>query len=205
MSTTLTSSMPPPVRRQEVSLVIDGGRGTAGMLLFVATESFLFVLMFFAYFYLAEGGWRWLDFSPPSLLLPTVMMAVLIVSAFVAAWGNNRAKARETRSMRGALAANILLGLLFLALQGLSYAESWPHLTPQSNVYGSLFYTITIIHAAHIIIGVLMLAYALTLPRLEPTATLPHRPYRNATIYWYFCIVAFACVYGLLYVLPNIR
>ena len=204
-TTTTTVSMPPPTRREEVKLAIDGGRGIAGMLLFVATESFLFVLMFFAYFYLAEGGWRWLSVSPPDLLLPTIMMVVLIGSGFVASWGGRQIKNGHSERARWASAGVILLGLLFLALQSLSYAQGWSKVTPRSNVYGSLFYTITVIHCAHIIVGLMILGYVLILPQVEPTVRLPHRPYRNAAIYWYFCIILFACIYGLLYVLPNAR
>ena len=52
-----------------------------------------------------------------------------------------------------------------MGLQTLEYQEHWRTLTPYSDSYGSIFYTITSFHAAHVIMGLLLLAYAGLLPR----------------------------------------
>ena len=39
-------------------LQIDQARGRQGMLLLIATEASLFVVLFFAYFFLSDGDWR---------------------------------------------------------------------------------------------------------------------------------------------------
>jgi heme/copper-type cytochrome/quinol oxidase subunit 3 len=199
------SATPPFTRKDEVVLTIDDSRGVWAMIMFIATEAFLFSMLFFAYFYAAQGGWRYQLDEAPALLLPTIMMAELIGSGFTIFWGGRALKSGNTTQARVALVATIVLGLLFLALQSLSYADSWGRLTPQSNFYGSIFYTIGLIHNAHIIVGLLMLFYALFIRRLEPARGIPHRPFRCVQLYWYFAIVVFAWVYGLLYVLPNTR
>ena len=47
------------------------------------------------------------------------------------------------------MAITILIGLVFLVLQAFEYHEHWKHLTPYTDSYGSIFYTITSFHAAH--------------------------------------------------------
>ena len=57
MSTTDVVSI--PIRRPPGVSAIDDRRGTGAMICTIATEGALFLMLFFAYFYLARGGWRW--------------------------------------------------------------------------------------------------------------------------------------------------
>ncbi|MBW3671692.1 MAG: cytochrome c oxidase subunit 3 [Acidobacteria bacterium] len=99
----------------------------------------------------------------------------------------------------------LILGIVFIALQVLEYRNHLQHLKPTSNAYGSIFYTITSFHAAHLILGMIMLGYVLILPRLEPAQRPPHRPYHNAALYWHFVDVVWILIVALLYVTPNLR
>ncbi len=125
-------------------------------------------MLFFAYFYLAQGGWRWPHEKPPKLTFAIVMLIVLWASSGVLHWGEQQVKAARYGRGRAALAITILMGLGFLALQSLEYMDHLKTLQPTTNVYGSIFYTITSFHAAHLILGLLMLIYVLILPELEP-------------------------------------
>jgi heme/copper-type cytochrome/quinol oxidase subunit 3 len=81
-----------PVDRPRAQLVnaIDDWRGTKGMLLFIATEGALFVVLFFAYFYLSAFNTRWPLDEPPKLTLALVMLGVLIASSIVLHLGEPR-------------------------------------------------------------------------------------------------------------------
>ena len=83
---------------------------------------------------------------------------------------------RRYTAGRLALGAVILIGVVFLTLQGFEYADHWKTLTPTSDSYGSIFYTITTFHAAHLIVGLMMLAYVLVLPRYAPGARIALPP-----------------------------
>ena len=206
MSAAAISTLPPPpVRRTSIVTAVEDRRGSAGMKLFIATEAFLFVLLFFAYFYLAEGGWRWLAETPPRLHLAVAMTAVLIVSSISLFWGERLIKVRAYGSARLALLITILLGVGFLVLSFFEYREHLQELTPQTNVYGSIFYTITSFHLAHLALGLLMLIYVMILPRLEPTDWSPHRPFHNAAMYWHFVDFVWLWIIFFLYVAPNVR
>jgi heme/copper-type cytochrome/quinol oxidase subunit 3 len=98
----------------------------------------------------------------------------------------------------------MLIGLFFLLLQYFEYRERLKILTPQSSVYGSIFYTITSFHAAHLILGLLLLGYALILPRFEPAERPPYRPYHNAALYWHFVDFVWIFIVAILYVAPNV-
>jgi heme/copper-type cytochrome/quinol oxidase subunit 3 len=186
-------------------LEIDQVRGKQGVRLFIATEAALFVMLYFAYFFLSRGDWRWLSQKPPKITYALIMLAVLITSSVVLRIGERMVERGSFVKGRIALVATILLGLGFLALSAFEYKEHLAELTPQMNAYGSIFYTITTFHVAHIILGLLMLTYVLLLPRVGRTDRPPHRAYSDAGSYWHFVDIVWVSIVGILYILPNIR
>jgi len=186
-------------------LGVDQARGRQGMLLLIATEASLFVVLFFAYFFLSNGDWRWLREGPPKLTYALVMLVVLLGSSAVLRSGEKQVEAGRFAEGRTAMGFTILLGLGFLVLSVFEYREHLKHLTPQMNSYGSIFYTITSFHLLHLIGGMLMLAYVLLLPRIGRTDRPPHWAYSDAASYWHFVDVVWIFIVGVLYVLPNLR
>ncbi len=184
---------------------LDDHRGTYGMMLFILSEGFLFIMLFVAYFYLAQGGWRWLNVKPPRLHYVIPMSVILFSSSGVAYWGEQEVKKLRYGMGRLALALTILMGMGFLALSAFDYKEHLQSVTPQTDAYGSIFYTITTFHVAHLCLGLLMLLYVLVLPKLEPRQWTPYRPYHNAAIYWHFVDFVWLFIVGFLYIAPNIR
>ena len=179
-------------------------RGSYGMMLTILTEGFLFISLFASYFMLGSNKERWRIEEPPKLHYALPMLIVLLVSSVVLHWGERQVKKASYGSARLALALTILIGLGFLALSALDYREHWRTLTPYSDSYGSIFYTIVSFHAAHVIVGLLILAYVLVLPRYAPTAESPYRPYHVAAMYWHFVDVVWIFVVAILYVGPHL-
>jgi heme/copper-type cytochrome/quinol oxidase subunit 3 len=100
----------------------------------------------------------------------------------------------------------VALGVGFLFLQSLEYRDRLRVVTPATDAYGSLFYTITSIHGAHVLLGVLMLAWTVTLPHPGPGASRPpHRALHTASLYWHFVDAVWVVIVLLLYVLPRIQ
>lgn len=184
---------------------LDKSRGEWAMWLTIATEGSLFVCLFASYFYLANNKNRWAIDHPPKLHYALIMLAVLLSSSFVLHWGESQLKKQRYVAARVGLGITILMGLGFLALSAFEYMEHWKDLTPDSNSYGSIFYTIVSFHAAHVIMGLLMLSYTLTLPRYSPTSRSPYRPYHVAGLYWHFVDIVWVFVVAFLYVMPNVR
>ena len=194
-----------PIHRPPGVSAVDDRRGTGAMICVIATEAALFTMLFFAYFYLARGGWRWLNEKPPALPLALLMLVVLLSSSAVLMWGERQLQRRRFGTARAAIAGTILIGTAFLAIQFFEFRNHLQQLTPRTNVYGSIFYTITSFHAAHVVVGLIILAYVLLLPYLEPVDRPPHRPYHNVALYWHFVDFVWIWIVTFLYVAPNIR
>ncbi len=189
----------PPVR------LVDDKRGTWGMALFITTEAMLFIMLFFTYYYVEKGKDRWNYEEPPKLHYSLPMLAVLLTSSVVLHWGEQQVKKERYASGRLALIGTIVLGFVFLVLTYFEYAEHLLHLTPRTDSYGSIFYTITTLHLAHLIIGLLMLFWVLFLARRwGPSQHSPYRPYHNGALYWHFVDTVWVFIIILLYVAPNV-
>ncbi len=191
---------PPPVQR------IDDTRGTYGMLLFILTEAMLFVFMFFSYYYVEKGNERWRVEEPPKLHYALPQLGVLALACLLMWWGQKQAVQRKAFTARTMLIATIILGLGYLTLGYLDDLEHQLHVGPRTDAYGSIFYTITTVHAGHLILGILMCFWVLFLPRSkwEPVERPPHRPYYNVLLYWYFLAVVWAATVAILYIGPNV-
>jgi heme/copper-type cytochrome/quinol oxidase subunit 3 len=183
----------------------DEKRGTGGMYFFILTEAMLFVALFFSYFYLGRDAPRWPLDEPPKLLLATIMLVVLLSSSGVLLWAERLAKRGRESAARVATLVTIALGVGFVALQSFEYRNHLRELVPTQDSYASIFYTITTIHGAHLILGLLMLLYAVSLPKLEPAGRPPHRPLHNAALYWHFVDLVWIFIVGILYYLPHLE
>ena len=183
--------------------VIERRRGTHAMLLFILTEAVLFLMLFVAYYYLGHSAPVWPP-EPPPFTLALVMLALLLASSVVLHWGERQVDSGRQGRGRAATAATILLGVAFLAVQTLEYHRHLQRLQPTSDAYGSIFYAITGLHAAHLVLGLLMLAYVLLLPDINGDRRPPHRPLHNASLYWHFVDFVWVVIVCLIYLAPNV-
>ncbi len=204
MSLAIDDVAPPAERREPFVSGFDDRLGSAGMLLFIVSEASLFAVLFFAYFYVTRADAQRFVEQPPELRSALVMLVLLLISSAVLYWGEKHIKRRNYSRGRVLLLMTILIGVAFLVLQYFEYRERLKTLSPRTNAYGSIFYTITSFHAAHLIFGLMMLAYALILPRLEPSERPPYRPFHNAALYWYFVNIIWILVIAILYIAPNV-
>ena len=185
--------------------VIDDRRGTWAMAMFIATEASLFVMLFFTYYYLghvSRGPW---PTEPPEMRLALVMLVVLLASSAVLHAGERAEKRGSRGTARALVGLTILMGIGFLVLQTIEYRNHLKTLLPTADAYGSIFYTITSFHGAHLVLGLLMLVYVLVLPEIGPGTKPPHRSLHNASLYWHFVDFVWLLIVALLYVVPNIK
>ncbi|MHB8755019.1 MAG: cytochrome c oxidase subunit 3 [Candidatus Acidiferrales bacterium] len=206
MSTVVQVASQPPSRYVSLQeLPIDQHRGENAMWCLITTETMLFVCMFGSYYYLGTNKDRWATNVPPSLKYPFILLAILLASSVVLEWGKRQVKRRKFTAGRMALWITVAMGLVFLLLQAFEYLAHWKTLTPDSDSYGSIFYVITTLHAAHVIVGLLLLGYVGVMPRYGETRASPHRPYETVTMYWHFVDIIWIWVVLLLYVIPAFQ
>ena len=181
----------------------DRDRGVLAVWMVIFTEASLFVALFSAYFLLGNDKQRWTINEPPKLEYALALLVILVASSFVLHWGEKQVKKGKYLKARVIMAVTFVMGLIFLGLQSYEYLDHWRHLDPDSNSYGSIFYTITTFHAAHVIVGLLVMAFVLVLPHNSDSPDSPYRPYHVASLYWHFVDVVWIFVVLILYIIPN--
>jgi heme/copper-type cytochrome/quinol oxidase subunit 3 len=199
MSTVVT-----PYPRAVPTSIIDHRRGSWAMVMFIVTEAMLFLMFFFTYYYLGHEATKW-PTEPPKLTKALIMLAILLSSSLVLYFGEEAGKRAEFARAKLWTGITVLMGLVFLSIQYSEYVEHLKTLRPTDNAYGSIFYTITSFHAAHLILGLLMLVYVLILPapHVGKSEKPPHDTLHCAGLYWHFVDAVWLIIVGLLYVAPH--
>jgi cytochrome c oxidase subunit III len=157
-----------------------------GMTLFVSSEVMFFGGLFAAYFMLRGTAATW----PPegsvetSLVLPALLTVVLLASSLTV--------------HAGRLGPTIALGALFLAGQAYEYAElSREGLAASTDVFATLFFTITGFHGLHVAAGLVMLVTV----HLRRGRAGGAGPAEAVAYYWHFVDAVWVLVFLTLYVL----
>ncbi len=177
--------------------------GWWGVLALIATEASLFVYLLFSYFYLAsQTEQHWPPEGLPALFVPGINTVILLTSS-VCVWACERCLQRSMMgwSMTWMALAHIL-GVIFVAVQLSEWSKKTYNMT--SNLYGSLYFTITGFHMLHVIVGVVILMVLLLWIAL---GYFDHRRYAAVTIgglYWHFVDVVWLFVFTTLYLLPYV-
>jgi cytochrome c oxidase subunit 3 len=184
---------------------VEVNRGVYAVYSVILTEGTLFVCLFASYYFLGTNKYRWAIDTPPKLTMAFIMLAILVSSSFVVLWGERMVEQGRYGLARVAVVITVLMGLVFLAVQSFEYKDHWKTLTPLTDSYGSIFYTITTFHAAHVIMGILMLCFLAILPNYGPAKLPPHRPYHVVALYWHFVDIIWIFVVLLLYVIPHFQ
>jgi heme/copper-type cytochrome/quinol oxidase subunit 3 len=195
----------PEISAAETTLPIQGvGKvSTAwwGVLCLIGTEGILFVYLIFSYAYLGmQAPGTWPPTGKPSLLLAGPNTIILVVSSFALLWGiRGLSRIGAQRRLRIALAITIILGVIFLCVQGFEWSSR--HLTLQTNSYGSIYFTLTGIHMVHVALGVIMLLTLLCWSLMGRLDTHPEYV-RLGAVYWHFVDVVWLAIFTAIYVIP---
>lgn len=182
----------------------DNRVGSSAILAFIATEATLFAMLFASYWYLGKGQPRWPMDDPPKLHYAIPMLLLLLASSVVLHFGEKKVKEHKVSAGMIFLGITILMGLGFIAMSVLDYQERLRTLSPTQDAYASIYYTTVTLHAAHVVLGLLMMLYVLILPSIEPRETTPHRPYHNMTLYWHFVDLVWVFVVFIMFIIPNL-
>ena len=177
--------------------------GWWGMVGVVTTEACFFAYLLFSYFYLASMSTNPWPANAPKLGLPIINTGILLLSSVVALWGTRGIERGRTGRLRLGIGGALVLGILFLVLQGVEYSRE--KLSFTHDAYGSLFYTITGFHGAHVFVGLIMLAVVLVRALRGHFAQARYEAVTNATLYWHFVDAVWLAVFTTLYITPHLR
>lgn len=178
---------------------------TLGMWLFISSEVMLFGSLFSSYALLRTGSATWPD-QGEILNVPLASINTLVLLASSAAMilaSRALAAGRFDRFIR-AFGLVILLGLVFLGVKGIEYAEEIGRgLRPATNNFMGLYFTLTGLHALHVIGGLLVnLWLAVTAPDAWSARPVQFRNrVRAAATYWNFIDGVWLVMFATLYLL----
>ncbi len=182
--------------------------GWWGMVWLIATEATLFALLLASYFYVrfrSDPPWPPDGIGDPKLPLVVVMTAVLWSSSIPVHVAERGIRVGSQRRLRAGLAAGFVLGAAFLTL---TVAVEWPEVLhefgPTTNAYGSLFFTITGFHAAHVLVGLLLSLWTQLRARQGAFDAHRHLTVQNFALYWHFVDVVWAFVLATVYLSPRL-
>lgn len=175
-----------------------------GMFVFLGSWAMMFAAFFFVY-----GGirskmavWPPMDLPPLPVGHGTLSTGLALLSSAAFVFGVRALRCGESRKFQLGLIGTTLLGTGFLVSQGVLWSHLYnAGLTPASGTYGASVFSLTVLHAAHVVVGVVALAY-LSVRALGGHYT----PARYLTIrlwsmYWHFVGVVWVFLFMTVFVL----
>lgn len=172
--------------------------GVAGMLIFVTAELMFFAGLGTAFAVARAGATMWPPLGQPRLPIEVtaVNTLVLLASGILLARAHV-AYRRGEAGLRGWLTGAMLLGALFVSVQGVEWVRLLRFgLTMTSSSYGSFFYLIIGTHAAHAVAAIIGLAYARA--RLA-AGTMTPNVFWAAEVFWCFVVGVWPFLYVSVY------
>ena len=185
------------------------GRGINwwGMAFFIASEALIFANLFASYLYLEirnpNVSWR----PPVDYIIPIIGTVLLLGSSIPIRFAGNAITKGNQRNLRIGLTTTILMGAAFLVGLGIEYYGAiFDHdFTPSSSLQGSSFFTLTGLHASHVIVGLIFL-FVLLMRSLRGDFTAKnHWAVVAGEMYWHFVDGVWVFVLTVVYLLPLIR
>lgn len=176
--------------------------GRWAMRLLIVTEASFFAYLLFSYFYLGSMASTWPPGGPPSLRISGPDTVLLLLSSATLWWAEKGIERGAQPRLRVGLLITFVLGTLFLVLQGVE----WSHktFTPQTSAYGSLYFTVTGFHGAHVAAGLLMNLVVQVWAWRGFFSAERHGLVSNAALYWHFVDAVWIAVFISLYVIPRV-
>lgn len=177
--------------------------GWWGMWSVIATEAALFAYLLFSFYYVASqahGPWPAAGLPKLRIALPDTL--ILVAASGTVWWGERGVRRGHRGQLRLGLAATLVLGIIFLGLQMLEWRDK--SFTPASHAYGSLYFTITGFHMAHVVAGLVMLACLLLWALLGYFDVRRHSAVSIGAVYWHFVTVVWLFVFATIYVSPYL-
>jgi cytochrome c oxidase subunit III len=186
-----------------------------GMWLFLATEILLFggLFLLYAVYRVKFPG----DFHAASQELSrfdgTLNTAILLTSSLAAVLAVFSLKeAGKPRRAMLFLGITIALGAAFLVVKGFEWAEKFRHgLYPNSarllehgpgeTLYFGLYFSMTGLHALHVIAGISVLSAMLIFLRRGTVSTQRPAPLDNAALFWHLVDIIWIFLFPLFYLI----
>ncbi len=177
------------------------GRSTAwwGMVVLIMTEGMIFATLLSSYLFVRAASKEW---PPPPIESPELgkiwfFTAILLGSSIPMAWAEHGIRKGNVRRLKIGLALVLAMGLTFFGYLIYEYRELTFGI--RDNAYASLFYSITGLHGAHVMGGLLMIAMLQVKAWMGKFSAERHVTVQVIGMYWHFVDGVWVFVFSTLY------
>lgn len=134
--------------------------------------------------------------------LPFLNTVILLSSGVTVTWAHHAIKANHRAQIIIGLFLTVVLGFLFVYLQGVEYVEAYHEgMKLSSGVYGSTFFMLTGFHGMHVTLGAIILTVMLLRAIRGHFTPERHFAFEAAAWYWHFVDVVWLGLFIFVYVL----
>ncbi len=135
--------------------------------------------------------------------LPLYNTLILITSSITCHFAHVGLEQGKRTQLKVWLGITILLGLIFLYLQGMEYVHAYEDLGLQldSGIYGNTFYMLTGFHGLHVTLGTVMLIVMFFRVLKGHFSHDNQFAFQATSWYWHFVDVVWVCLFIFVYVL----
>jgi cytochrome c oxidase subunit III len=179
-------------------------RGRVGMACLIIAESAIFTIFVVAYiFYLGRslGGP-----TPRDVLdIPIADSICLLSSSATISLAVRSLRKGELKGFAAWWTATVALGIEFLAGTG----REWSHLirdkglTISTNLFGTTYFSLVGLHAAHVIVGLALLLIVLLLKLRRAVGSEHAERVEVLAVYWHFVDVVWIVVFTVVYIVGR--
>jgi len=178
---------------------------TLGVALFIVSEVFAFLGVFWAYFHSSlaptiEIGSSWppLGITPlDPFAIPLLNTFLLLSSGAFITWAHHALIQGDRKGAINGTLLTILFALLFTALQYVEYIQAG--FTMADSVFGTVFFAATGLHGLHVIVGTLFILVGFFRIVSYHLTDSHHLGFESAILYWHFVDVVWLFLFISVY------
>lgn len=183
-------------------------RNRLGMWLFFASESFIFLGLLAARFYLWVGEHGEMVRPEMDQFVGLIVTVVLLLSSYFM----NRAEVaiahNDRRNFMSSLLITAFLGTVFLAGVVVFEWGMFPtivegHLKPSDGVFGAVVFGMTGMHALHVLSGIILILNVWWLGRKGHFSAERHWGVEATAIYWHYVDLVWIFFYPAIYLIGH--
>lgn len=191
----------------------------AGMWTFLVTEIMFFGAVFATYlvYRVANQEVFWEAHRHLSIPLGFLNTCVLLTSSLTMALTVHYAQRQMPKRQLLWLVVTMILAMIFLVVKGFEYHHKFAeglvpgpnfHFEPAEHLqvaqlFFSLYFAMTGLHALHVTIGVLVMAVMAVLIALRHPSVQDFVPIELVGLYWHFVDIVWIFLFPLLYLIPR--
>ena len=178
-----------------------------GTWLFLATEVHLFTALFAAF---AVMRWKFPEMFHEGAhhlnwKLGMLNTIVLLSSSYFMVRGVDAAQHGDNKKTRFWLDLTQLCAVIFLVVKAFEYGSKFSHgITPGTNQFYGLYFTMTGIHGVHVIVGMGLIYWLRCLTKSDRFSKNFYTPVETVGLYWHLVDAVWIFLYPIVYLLGGV-